>query len=177
MRRTPATLERERSWQPTAENDVSRRAGCKETAPRPPTGFPMRRLVLILVSAALALPALGAASPGPVTYSFGRTGGNIAPFTVTISASGAVSSAGPVTPKRTGVGPAARARLAGLVRTTRFYGLPHTTRCSGALPDFASNFVTIRSAGTARTVLVHGDCSKRFATLYDALSAAVGVPR
>ena len=73
-------------------------------------------------------------------------------------------------------GRAARARLAGLVGTTRFAALPPTIRCSGALPDFASTFVTVRRAGTADTVLVHGDCSRGFATLYDALARAVGIP-
>ena len=103
-------------------------------------------------------------------------GGNIAPFTVTISSSGAVSVTGPVKPKVATVGPAARARLTGLVGTTRFAALPPTIRCSGALPDFASTFVTVRRAGTADTVLVHGDCSRGFATLYDALARAVGIP-
>ncbi len=137
---------------------------------------PMPRLVLIIVSAALALPALGSASPGTTSFAFGRTGGNIAPFTVTISTSGAVSVSGPVKPRVTVVGRAARVRLAGLLETTRFFGLPPTTRCRGALPDVASNFVTVRRAGTTRTVLVHGDCSTRFSTLYDALARAVGVP-
>ena len=136
----------------------------------------MPRLVLIIVSATLAFPALGSATPGTTSFVFGRTGGNIAPFTVTISNSGAVSATGPVQPRVTVVGPAARARLVGLLRTTRFSSLPPTTRCSGAVPDFASNFVTVRRAGATHTVLVHGDCSTRFSTLYDALARTVGIP-
>ena len=111
-----------------------------------------------------------------MSFAFGRTGGNIAPFTVTISSSGAVRVTGPVEPRVKVLGPAARARLAALVETTRFSTLPLTTRCRGALPDEASNFVTVRSAGVTRTVLVHGDCSKRFSRLYDALAGAVGIP-
>jgi hypothetical protein len=137
----------------------------------------MPRLVLIIVSAAaLAVPALGTAAPGATSFAFGRTGGNIAPFTVTISSSGGVTVTGPVKPRITLVGPAVRARLTGLVETTRFAALPATIRCSGALPDFASNFITVRRAGTTDTVLAHGDCSKRFATLYNALARAVGIP-
>ena len=143
----------------------------------PPSGPSlMRRLVLIIVSAALAVPALGSAAPGPTSFAFGRTGGNIAPFTVTISSSGAVRVTGPVEPRVGVVGPAARARLAALVETTRFSSLPLTIRCHGELPDVASNFVTVRRAGVTRTVLVHGDCSSRFSRLYDALARAVGIP-
>jgi hypothetical protein len=136
----------------------------------------MRRLVLILVSAALLLPAGSSASSGMMSFVFGRTGGNIAPFTVTISSSGAVSAVGPVRPTVTRVGSATRARLAALVKTARFYSLPRTTRCRGALPDFASSFVTVRSATSSRTVLVHGDCSAGFSALYRALAKAIGVP-
>lgn len=136
----------------------------------------MQRIVLIIASAALALPALGTAAPGSTSFAFGRTGGNIAPFTVTISSTGTVTATGPVNPKVTTVGPAARARLTRLVETTRFAALPATIHCNGALPDFASNFVTVRRAGTTDTVFLHGDCSKRFATLYNALAKAVGIP-
>jgi hypothetical protein len=136
----------------------------------------MARLVLILVSAALALPAAGSATSGTMSFGFGRTGGNIAPFTVTISSSGAVSAVGPVRPTATRVAPVTRARLTALVKTTHFDSLPRTTRCRGALPDFASSFVTVKSAGSSRTVLVHGDCSAGFSALYRALAKAVGIP-
>ena len=143
----------------------------------PPSGPSlMHRIVLIIVSAVLAAPALGSASPGAASFAFGRTGGNIAPFTVTISSSGAVRVNGPVEPRVKVLGPATRARLAALVAATRFSTLPLTTRCRGALPDVASNFVTVRRAGSTRTVLVHGDCSSRFSRLYDALAGAVGIP-
>ena len=137
---------------------------------------PMRRLALISVTAALALPNLGSASPGAMSFAFGRNGGNIAPFAVTISSSGAVTATGPVKPTVTVVSAPARARLAALVAATRFAALPPTIRCGGSLPDFASNFVTVRRGGSTRTVLVHGDCSTRFSRLYDALARAVGVP-
>ncbi len=143
----------------------------------PPSGQrSMPRLVLIIVSAALALPTLGAAAPGTTSFAFGRTGGNIAPFTVTISNSGAISASGAVKPKATTVGPAARARLAGLLTKTRFTRLPPTTRCRGTLPDIAANFITVSSAGKSHTVLVHGDCSTRFTALYNALAKTVGIP-
>lgn len=136
----------------------------------------MRRLAATAAFIALLAPASGRATGSGVSYAFGRTGGNIAPFTVTISSSGQVRVVGPVHPTVDVVDPAVRARLARLVKTTGFFALPKTTRCKGALPDFASDVITVRLGSASRTVLVHGDCSPRFATLYRALGAAVGVP-
>jgi len=134
----------------------------------------IRRIVCSTVIAfALAAPAAAGAA---TTFSFGRTGGNIEPFTVGFAASGVVTSTGFVQPKTTQLSPATRTRLAKLVRTTRFFTLPHVIRCSGALPDFASLFVTVRTASQSTTVLVHGDCSKPFAQLYRALATAAGLP-
>lgn len=135
----------------------------------------MPRLALIIVSTALALPAIGSAAPGTTSFAFGRTGGNIAPYTITISNTGVVRTSGPVKPKVTIVGAAARATLAALLKKTRFSSLPPTIRCHGTLPDFAANYVTITTGGRAHTVLVYGDCSSRFTVLYNALARSVGV--
>jgi hypothetical protein len=128
-------------------------------------------------SIAVALSAAAPATAGSsIAFAFGRTGGNIAPLTVEISASGAVTSTGPAQPKTAQLAAATRTRLATLVRTTHFFTLPRVTRCRDALPDFASLFVTVRTPSRSRTVLVHGDCSKPFTQLYHALANAVGVP-
>jgi hypothetical protein len=130
---------------------------------------------------ALAIPLLFAASAAASaaprvspSYAFGRTGGNIEPFTISIAADGVVAVNGPVRALVHQVSPAAMARLAVVFRTERFSKLPPATRCAGELPDIAAQFVTVRGA-TTRTVLVHGDCSPRFTKVYDALAQAAGL--
>lgn len=128
--------------------------------------------------AAVALLAAAAASAGPraaASYSFGRTGGNIMPFTVSISQTGAVRVTGPVRVGTQQLGTAARTRLATVLRTQKFAALPPTTRCAGTNPDVAAFFVTVRTGSATRTVLVHGDCSPAFTKVYDAFAAAVGL--
>jgi hypothetical protein len=136
----------------------------------------MRRVIVLALVAAAALPAQGGAgSSTAISFAFGRIGGNIAPFTVRIAADGSVSSAGPVRPLKSRLDPSGVARLAAVEAAQRFFALPLVIRCPNTLPDFASQFVTVRRAGAARRVLVHGDCSLRFTRLYSALAKAVGI--
>ena len=128
--------------------------------------------MLAVLAAAVTL---GAAAASPMSYAFGRTGGNIVPFTITIAASGAVAVTGPAHATKARLGTRAMAALAAAVRTQRFFSLPRVVSCSGALPDFASSFVTVRRRDTSRTVVVRGDCSARFTRVYTALAAAVGM--
>jgi hypothetical protein len=119
---------------------------------------------------ALALAPVPAASASQQTgLAFGRSGGNIRPYTVTIAAGGRVSVSGPVQVGRTKL---TRAQVEGLVKLAadvRFATLPKTTNCAGALPDVASTFVRVG----ARTVRVHGNCVPRFARLWKTLGSAV----
>ncbi len=116
----------------------------------------------VLLAAALLLPA-------KTGFAFGRTGGNIMPFTVAIAATGEV--------KTTGAAPAhvsvvAKQQLANLDRialAVRFSTLPVVTSCPGTLPDIAAQYV--RAGG--RTVRVHGNCVNRFNRLWTALNRAV----
>jgi hypothetical protein len=128
-------------------------------------------LPVMLAAGVLAAPA----AAGATSYSFGRVGGNIAPFTIAVAADGSVSTTGFAKPTKTRVAPRAMAALAATVRAQHFFTLPATVRCSGALPDFASNFVVVRSGGRRHKVLVHGGCSTRFEKVYAALAAAVGI--
>jgi hypothetical protein len=116
----------------------------------------------------VALAAASAASAAP-RYAFGRSGGNIAPFTVTIGRTGRVAVTGPATVGRTRLSAAQLAALAAAVARARLAGLPAQTLCPGSLPDFASQFVT---AG-GRTVAVRGSCSPRLTRLWNAFAAAV----
>lgn len=140
----------------------------------------MRRSVLLLVALLLALPAGGAARTlDQPLFQFGRTGGNIEPFTVAIRTDGTLGHTGPVRLAHpdTTLSQVRLARLLALARAQHFWSLPRRTLCHDSLPDVAALFVTIHTAGKSRTVLVRGDCSARFARIYRALSAAATVGR
>jgi hypothetical protein len=135
----------------------------------------MSRLVLAVAAAAIFAAAAFGQARGSMSFAFGRTGGNIEPFTVTIAADGMVHATGPVRAPKHRLSARELAGLLKVLKVERFSSLPGVTRCAGALPDFASDFVTVRTGAAKKTVLVRGDCSPRFAAVYKALSTAVGV--
>ena len=129
----------------------------------------MRR-ALLFGSAGLALALAPATSASRLTgIAFGRSGGNIRPYTVTIAPDGRVSVSGPVQAGRTKLTKEQVGSLVKLAADVRFAMLPKTTNCTGALPDVASTFVRVG----ARTVRVHGNCIPRYARLLKALGSAV----
>jgi hypothetical protein len=113
--------------------------------------------------------AAGGASASPAGYAFGRDGGNIIPFTVTVVPGGTVQASGPVRVGRARLTPAQLASVASAQAQARFATLPASTLCPGTLPDIAATWIR---AG-ARTVHVHGSCSPRFTRVWNALAAAV----
>ena len=126
--------------------------------------------------AALALllgSALGSAAPAGATgargFAFGRLGGNILPFTISISNDGTVKATGPVTVGRTHLSRLQIANLNRIAATNAFGSLPADTSCAGVLPDAAATFVRIGP----RTVRVHGSCVARYQRIYKALAKAV----
>jgi hypothetical protein len=141
---------------------------------RPSARYP-RRTALALSTVLLAFLSGGAAPAQHDTFAFGRTGGNIRPYTVAISTRGVVTSTGPVQPAHGTVPAATLRRLERLVTTTRFFALPALTLCAGSLPDFAASFVTVKAGAHHRRVVVRGSCSPRFTKLYEALAATAGV--
>jgi hypothetical protein len=138
----------------------------------------MRRIqaLLLVIAACAVIPGTVAAGSGatPASLAFGRAGGNIQPFTITIAKDGSVTATGPVKPLRKEVSASALARLGALVSTQHFFSLSRRVNCAGSLPDFAYRFITVQTATALRTVLVRGGCRPGFNTLYAALSAAVG---
>ena len=135
----------------------------------------MLRLVLAF---ALALVVASTAAGAPriaTSYSIGRTGGNIMPFTVSIAADGSVRVAGPVRALEQKLTARQLATVAAVVQAQRFASLPAATRCAGTLPDIAADVITVKTGAGTKTVLVHGDCSRRFAAVYAALARAVGL--
>jgi hypothetical protein len=128
---------------------------------------------LSLLCATLVLLALaGAAGASPQRgFSFGRVGGNIRPYTVSIGTDGRVHVSGPVTAGRMKLTGAQLAALGRAATAARFATLPNVTNCQGTLPDVAATFIRVG----ARTVRVHGACVARYAKLFTALTRAVAL--
>jgi hypothetical protein len=118
--------------------------------------------VAVLLAAALLLPAQHG-------FEFGRTGGNIMPFTVTISQSGVVRASG-AAPKHVAVVSKHQLTvLTGIALAVRFSTLPAVTACPKTLPDVAAQLIRVEG----RTVRVHGNCLARFNRMWTALNRAV----
>ena len=122
--------------------------------------------VVLLAGLTGSAPAGAAAQRG---FAFGRLGGNILPFTVSIGNDGSVKATGPVKVGRTHLTRLQVANLNRIAATNAFGSLPATTNCAGTLPDAAATFVRIGP----RTVRVHGACVPRYRRIYDALAKAV----
>jgi hypothetical protein len=127
----------------------------------------MRPLVAVLLLAAALPSAVGASAQRG--FAFGRTGGNILPFTVSIENNGRVHVTGPVTVMRTKLTRLEVASLDRVVATNGFERLRPTNECPNTLPDVAATFVRV---GPLR-VQVHGSCLARYQHVYNALAHAV----
>jgi hypothetical protein len=126
-------------------------------------------IAVVLLAVAAAASADGAVEP--TGFAFGRVGGNIRPFLVTIANTGVVHTSGAVSVRRTKVTSVQLATLNRVATETSFELMPKATNCSGTLPDVASTYVRVG----ARTVRVHGNCVPRYTRMWKALSAAVRV--
>jgi len=136
-------------------------------------------VLLAALTVALAVPlAVLAGGSGkrqaPATFAFGRTGGNIIPFKVTIGRDGRVTTSGSGHATLTQASTPLRNGLAKLARAEGFWTLPAFISCPGVNPDVAAHFVTVSADGKARTVTSHGSCKPAFEELYAVLSASVG---
>ena len=122
---------------------------------------------LLLVLAVGSVPASSAVQP--TGFAFGRLGGNIRPYTVTIANTGVVRTSGAVEVRRRML---TSLQLGGLNRVateTSFVTLPKATNCKGTLPDVAGTYIRVG----ARTVRVHGGCVPRYQRLLKALQSSV----
>ena len=102
-------------------------------------------------------------------FAFGRLGGSIRPYTVSIAADGKVAVSGSATAGRTKLTAGQLATLNRAVTDARFGAFPPTTNCPRTLPDIATTFIRFG----AKTVRVHGGCIARYTKLFTALSNAV----
>jgi hypothetical protein len=126
-------------------------------------------VLFLLGVAGSAMPASSAVQP--TGFAFGRTGGNIRPYSVTIANSGVVRTSGAVIVGRRML---TSLQLGGLNRVateTSFVTLPRATNCRGTLPDVAATYIRVG----ARTVRVHGACVPRYQRLLRALQASVRI--
>jgi hypothetical protein len=136
--------------------------------------------MLAAVTVALAVPlAVLAGGAGKrlaaPTFAFGRAGGNIIPFRVSIARDGTVSSTGPVKPTAAAASLPLRNGLARLAKAEGFFTMPTSLACGVGNPDIASRFVTVTAFGKTRTVFARGACSQAFEELYAVLAASIGV--
>jgi hypothetical protein len=128
----------------------------------------MKKHALLAVVLLLALvPVAGASSQRG--FAFGRLGGNIRPYTVSVTSDGRVHVSGAATAGRTKLTAAQLTSLDRAAADARFTSLPAMTNCPGTLPDVATKFIRVGG----KTVRVHGNCVPRFAKLFTALSHAV----
>ena len=129
----------------------------------------MRKCAL-LVAAVVPLALVPAAGASPQHgFAFGRLGGNIRPYEVSIASNGRVTVSGPATAGRMKLTTAQLASLNRAVADAHFGALPPMTTCAGTLPDIATTFVRFG----AKTVRVHGNCVSLYAKLFTALSRTV----
>jgi hypothetical protein len=99
----------------------------------------------LVVAAAVAAVAPSATAADRTGFAFGRLGGSIRPFTVSISVKGAVRAVGPVRTRATRV---PRLELGQLNKLAATIGFPHFekfTNCPGSNPDVASTFIRVGS--------------------------------
>lgn len=135
----------------------------------------MRRVALVgalLIAIVIAVAAASAADTvEPSGFAFGRFGGNIRPYTVSIANTGDVRSSGAVTVHRKWLTPAQLVHLNRVATATSFQMLPKSTNCRNTLPDVASTYIRV-GALTAR---VHGTCVPQYVRMWKALVAAVRI--
>jgi hypothetical protein len=125
----------------------------------------VRRLV-VLAAITASLAACGSTATAKTPIVFGVSGGNIAPYRVSIQPNGSVRASGShATPRRQ----ISAARVRQLRLQIARANLA-SRRCSGVLPDIARRY--IRSGG--HTYVVHGGCEGQFERVWLNLLQAVG---
>lgn len=118
----------------------------------------------MLAALTASFAACGSAAVTHTQIVFGITGGNIAPYRVSIQPDGTVRGAGHRQI------PSARVR-----RLQQEIEQAHLTsrRCTGALADVASQYIRVGD----RTVTVHGGCEASFQRVWHDLARAAGLRR
>ena len=114
---------------------------------------------------------------------FGRKGGNILPFRVSIYGDGTLGYQGAARPVASSyaVRPTAVQGLARLAGAEGFWGMPDLIAAARLFPDSGSLYITVRSGcygSSTRTVTLQGGAQDAaFQELFDTLTAASGLQR
>lgn len=127
----------------------------------------MQRLLPLVIAAAVLVPSASATAQRG--YAFGRVGGNIRPYTITIAATGEVRVSGSAKTGRAKLTAAHLAMLKRIATAVHFESLPAATACPATNPDVAATFVRVGG----RTVRVHGTCLARYERMLTALTGVV----
>jgi hypothetical protein len=122
----------------------------------------------LLLAVVVAVTACGGASAaGHTPIAFGITGGNLAPYHVTIQPNGSVRVRGSQRTSRRQIAPARVRRLRRDIERAHLASL----WCPGSLPDFAAQYIRL----DGRTFTVHGSCEARFQRVWNELLRATAV--
>lgn len=115
-------------------------------------------------------------STGRAVFSFGIQGGNIRPWSVTLSDDGSITATGSIKHVQKLADPTDTLNgLLKLADAENFFALPKNVRCPGVLPDVAAQWITIKANGDTKQVMVHGACNAAFSQVYAVLMAVGGV--
>jgi hypothetical protein len=127
----------------------------------------VRRFVVLAVFSAAALAACGSAAVTHAPIVFGITGGNIAPYRVSIQPNGSVRVGGSQGSLRRQIPPSRVRQLTNEIEQARLA----SRSCAGFVPDVASQYIRVGG----RTVTVHGSCEAGFRRVWGDLLQAVGL--
>jgi hypothetical protein len=111
------------------------------------------------------------------SFTFGREGGNIRPYSITIDSTGMVHGAVPssAVTKQVKLSKDVLNGLLTLATAEEFFNLPSIlTPGTFVNPDIASLFITVHSSGAHKTVREHGTHNREFSQLFAILLAAAG---
>ena len=110
----------------------------------------------LVVALVVPLSAMSSSGSSATSFAFGRVGGNIQPFTVTIAADGSVLVNGPAQPYKHTIGAADLARVTRVVVAQRFFSLPRSTQLS---EDAARLRLPVRHRAPARRLTAGWSCT------------------
>lgn len=121
----------------------------------------------MLAAFTAALAACGSAAVTGTPIVFGITGGNIAPYRVSIQPNGSIRVSGSQRSLRRRIPPSRVRQLTNEIQAAHLA----SRSCAGFVPDVASQYIRVGR----RAVTVHGGCEAPFRRVWGDLLEAVGL--